>query len=122
MVKGKDSELKEGKPAKAKREPIKVASNKSVAVCAIPAGDPYIEGVVRHYMATAKKPQINPTARPVIFRQDDPAAITALDNYRVRCAGACDAARTAEIEAAIERFDPGRLKRKKEKPAPPAVR
>lgn len=68
----------------------------------IPMGDPYINGVVRNYVAAGGR--VDAASRPFILRADDPKALLALENYLLRANGSGDTARTEAASQAVAEF------------------
>lgn len=82
----------------------KISEKEKVPMFTIAGSDPFVDGVVRHYMKVSKDPRIDPAARPFVLKMDDPAAVDCLMNYRQRAAGAGDKARAAIADEAIKKF------------------
>lgn len=96
MAKEQDKDKKRSRPAVS-------AEKDKVPSLAIPMGDPYIDGVLRHYTNNkGRRADIN--ARPFVLSADDPVALSALENYAHRCNGAGDTVRLTIVRQAIEKF------------------
>jgi len=78
----------------------KAAGAKEVPTFSIPADDPFVDGAARAYGGD----MIDPTARPLVLRADDPAALAALEAYRLRASGGCNHARAKAANEAINAF------------------
>jgi len=65
-----------------------------------PGGDPFVDGAARAYGGT----MIDPAARPLVLRADDPAALAAIGAYALRASGGCDNARAKAANEAINAF------------------
>ena len=99
------AEAKAAKKAKAEAEKLTrpTAGKKgNVPAFQINIGDPFIDGTIRAYKTAGGKVDIN--ARPFVLLASEPAARTALANYKLRCGGACDSIRLAEAEKAETAF------------------
>ena len=104
--KAQEAEEKARKEAKAEAEKLTrpTAGKKgNVPALQINIGDPFIDGTIRAYQNAGGKADVN--VRPFVLLANDPAAVIALANYKLRCNGACDAIRTAEAAKAIAAFE-----------------
>ena len=70
-------------------------------------GDPFIEGTIRFYKNIGGKNSPDKSKHPLtlLLLASDPAALATLENYKLRCGGACDSIRLAEVEKAISAFE-----------------
>jgi len=104
--KRQETEEKARKKAKAEAEKKTrpVAGKKgNVPVFQINVGDPFIDGTARAYKNAGGKADTD--ARPLVLLANDPAATAALASYKLRCGGACDSVRLAEVEKAEAAFE-----------------
>ena len=104
--KAQEAEEKARKEAKAEAEKLTrpTAGKKgNVPALQINIGDPFIDGTIRAYKTAGGKADAN--ARPFVLLASDPAAAATLQNYKLRCGGACDSVRLAEAEKAIAAFE-----------------
>ena len=100
------AEAKAAKKAKAEAEKLTrpIAGKKgNIPAMQINIGDPFIDGTIRSYQNAGGKADAN--ARPFVLLATDPAAAATLQNYKLRCGGACDSVRLAEAEKAIAAFE-----------------
>jgi len=104
--KAQAAEAKAAKAAKAEAEkktrPI-AGKKDNIPALQINIGDPFIDGTIRSYKAVGGKADTN--ARPFVLLASDPAAASALQNYKLRCGGACDSVRLTEAEKTIAAFE-----------------
>jgi hypothetical protein len=82
----------------------KTEEHDKVVIFSIPADDPFIDGVIRHYQRSSKKQLADLTARPFVIRGDDPVAEECLRSYLQRAAGGCDKARAAAAVEALKKL------------------
>ena len=70
-------------------------------------GDPFIDGTIRFYKNVGGKDLPDADKHPfaLLLFASDPAALATLENYKLRCGGACDVERVALAKKAILAFE-----------------
>lgn len=90
--------------AKQEKEVPKATKKEGVPILSISAGDPFVDGVVRHIGKAEEKSRIDVNARPLVIPAVDPVALSAVENYIVRAAGAGDTKRADSARQALAAF------------------
>jgi hypothetical protein len=85
----------------------KVGKRGQVPTFQINIGDPFIDGTIRFYKNAGGKAAPDESKRPfaLLLLASDPAALATLENYIIRCGGACDLERVGTAKKAISVFE-----------------